>query len=396
MAEWEAEECASTVESGLPRRDRRSGSYRTYLPDHLQDTPLLLPPAIDALVARAEESVRGLSGDARDLAGIARFLLRSEAIASSRIEGIAPAVQGVALAEPSGFEPVPDVSATAQLVANNMTVLQEARTVLASAPAVTNDHIVELRSALLPDEPGHHGLRTVQNWIGGSDHHPLDADFVPPAPRHVRPLMDDFVAYLNGAGHSPIVQAGLAHAQFETVHPFTDGNGRVGRALIHTVLTRRGLTTDAILPVSLVLSTLRHEYVGGLTSYRHAEPISSAGSHSARAAWIEVFASAVLTAAARARRLAAELATLRTSWQERLARSRAEEGKTRPVRTSNWCCALEAPPAPRKGQCHDHTELRVVTHGRCPDRGQREDHPPANPRGAPPRVSVRPHPQAGP
>lgn len=86
------------------------------------------------------------------------------------------------------------------------------------------------------------------------DHHPLDADFVPPAPERVGPLMDDLVAYLNGASHSPVVHAAPAHAQFETIHRFTDGNGRVGRALIHTVLTRRGLTTEAVLPVSLVLS----------------------------------------------------------------------------------------------------------------------------------------------
>ena len=100
MATWENGWRASTVESGLPRRERRSGTFRSYLPDPLQATPLLLPPQVDALVARAEQAVRNLSGDsARDLAGIARFLLRSEAIASSRIEGITPAVQRITLAE---------------------------------------------------------------------------------------------------------------------------------------------------------------------------------------------------------------------------------------------------------------------------------------------------------
>lgn len=180
MATWEQDEWASSIESGLPRRDRRSGTYRRYVPDTLLGSPLLLPPDVDQLVGRAEQAVRGLSGDARDLAGIARFLLRSEAIASSRIEGIAPSVQQVALAELGAQEAVPDVSAQAQLVANNMTVLHEARTVLVAAPQVTVEHLLELHSALLPDEPQHRGVRTVQNWIGGSDHHPLDADFVPP------------------------------------------------------------------------------------------------------------------------------------------------------------------------------------------------------------------------
>ena len=268
--------------------------------------------------------MRNVVGDARDLAGIARFLLRSEAIASSRIEGIAPAVQGIALAELSAAEPVPDVSAQAQLVANNMTVLQDARTLLVSTSAVTLDHVTDLHAALLPDEPQHHGLRRVQNWIGGSNHHPIDADFVPPAPSLVAPLLTDLAAYLNGASHSPIVQAALVHAQFETIHPFTDGNGRVGRALIHTVLTRRGLTTEAVLPVSLVLSTLRDDYIAGLTAYRHAKAADSAGAHAARAAWIETFSSAVLTAAEQAGRLATELAALRQDWDERLTASRAD------------------------------------------------------------------------
>lgn len=84
-------------------------------------------------------------------------------------------------------------------------------------------------------------------------------------------LLEDLVNYLNGASHSPIVQAALVHAQFETIHPYSDGNGRVGRALIHTVLTRRGLTSDAILPVSLILATFRDRYVSALNAYRHRD-----------------------------------------------------------------------------------------------------------------------------
>lgn len=335
MATWDEAVWVSSIESGLPRRDRRSGAYRRYVPDPLMGSPLVLPPDVDHLVGRAEQAVRALAGDARDLAGIARFLLRSEAIASSRIEGIAPSAHQVALAELGAQETVPDVSAQARLVANNMTVLHEARTVLVAAPAVTVDHLVDLHAALLPDEPQHHGIRTVQNWIGGSDNHPLDADFVPPVPERVPALLDDLVGYLGSGGHSPIVQAGLAHAQFETIHPFTDGNGRVGRALIHTVLTRRGLTTEAVLPVSMVLSTLRDDYVDGLTTYRHSDPVGSAGFHTARAAWLRVFASAVLTATEQAARLATDLADLRVDWDERLTAARSTQGKVRGVRSDS-------------------------------------------------------------
>jgi len=332
MASWDENRWESSIESGLPRRDRRSGQFRTYVPDELVASPLVLPRDVDDLISQAERSVRGLNGDAHDLAGVSRFLLRSEAIASSRIEGIAPSVGQVALAELGAQEAVPDVSAQARLVANNMTIVQDARTALVDADRVAVQHLVDLHAALLPGEPQHYGIRTVQNWIGGSDHHPLDADFVPPVASRVPLLLDDLVAYLNGAGHSPIVQAGLVHAQFETIHPFTDGNGRVGRALIHTVLTRRGLTTQAVLPVSLVLSTLRSDYVAGLTAYRHSHTTGSAASHQARAEWLRVFARAVITASEQAGHLGAQLAELRREWAERLADTRAERGHARAVR----------------------------------------------------------------
>jgi Fic family protein len=90
----------------------------------------------------------------------------------------------------------------------------------------------ELQRTLLSDEPELLGIRDVQNWIGGSDYHPLTADFVPPQPSLMDSLMGDLVEYMNGGVHARLIQAGIVHAQFETVHPFKDGNGRVGRALI--------------------------------------------------------------------------------------------------------------------------------------------------------------------
>src|SRR5687767_6354057 len=225
-------------------------------------------PGLSMKAAEAEEAVRELSQGpyAANLEGMARFLLRSEAIASSLIEGISPSPQQVALAELAQDEDVRGFSEQAKLVANNITVLRRASRELVDARRISVDDIVDLHSALLPNEQ-HQGLRTVQNWIGGSNWHPLDADFVPPSSRHVKPLMSDLAEYMNGSLHAPLVQAALVHAQFETIHPFTDGNGRVGRALIHTILARRGLAPRAVLPVSLVLSTLRESYVRSLSAY---------------------------------------------------------------------------------------------------------------------------------
>ena len=278
--------------------------------------------------AEAEEAVREVSQGryAADLEGMARFLLRSEAIASSLIEGIAPSPQQVALAELAQEEDVRGFSEQAKLVANNITVLRRASRELVDAHRIGVGDIVGLHSALLPDEQ-HQGLRTVQNWIGGSNWHPLEADFVPPPPRDVIPLMSDLAEYMNGSLHAPLVQAALVHAQFETIHPFTDGNGRVGRALIHTVLARRGLAPRAVLPVSLVLSTLRESYVRGLSAYRYVGDPAGSDAVTGIEDWLATFLDACLAAATQATQLAVEVRELESSWQARIAAHRAAAGK---------------------------------------------------------------------
>jgi len=327
MSEWAEALWTSSVESGVPRRDRREGPYRRFVPDRLERLPLAIAGDLARMAARTERAVRALDepgGEA--LASIARFLLRSEAIASSRIEGLAPSPQQVALAELGQQESVRGVSEQARLVANNMTVVRGATTRLVESEEVRVEDIVDLHRSLLPDEPRHHGLRTVQNWIGGSDWHPIGADFVPPAPDDVPGLMEDLVDYLNGAAHAPLIQAAIVHAQFETIHPFTDGNGRVGRALIHTVLSRRGLTSTAVLPISLVLATLSERYVGGLTAFRHACPPSSAEAAAGVQDWLATFVDAALLAADESARLVSEVELLRLEWLERVATYRSAAG----------------------------------------------------------------------
>lgn len=208
------------------------------------------------------------------------------------------------------------MSEQAQLVANNMTVVRRSTTELVEADPLTVDHIVELHRSLLPDQPHHHGLRTAQNWIGGSDGNPIEADFVPPAPERVPELMTDLVAYMNGAAHSSLM----------TIHPFTDGNGRVGRALIHTVLARRGLTEDATLPISLVLATLRDRYVDGLGLYRHDSPTGSAGACASINNWLEFFIEACAVAVEQSVALMERIEELRSSWGSRLSAHRTSLG----------------------------------------------------------------------
>jgi len=98
-------------------------------------------------------------------------------------------------------------------------------------------------------------IRQEQNWIGGSSYNPCSAAFVPPPPEYVPDLLDDLCQFCNSDDIPAVAQAAIAHAQFDTIHPFVDGNGRTGRALIHLVLRRRGLATRVLPPVSLVLAT---------------------------------------------------------------------------------------------------------------------------------------------
>ncbi|WP_233571219.1 Fic family protein [Nocardiopsis sp. Huas11] len=116
-------------------------------------------------------------------------------------------------------------------------------------------------------------------------------------------------------------------APFEAAHPFTDGNGRVGRALIHTVLARRGLTEDAVLPVSLVPATLRDRYVDGLGAYRHDAPPGSAQASAAVNAWLETFVQACAIAVEQSVALMGRIDEMRSAWSDRLSAHRASLGR---------------------------------------------------------------------
>ena len=328
MAEWLDQSWEPSF--GAPTRsDRSGGPFRAYLPDPLQGRLIAVSAELSDRAAAVESAVRALSigPESGSLEGLARFLLRSEAIASSRIEGLQVSAQQVALAELAQTESLTKAgfSQNAQLVANNITVLRAAASELAAAPRVAVDGVDALHRALLPDER-HHGLRTVQNWIGGSDWNPIGASFVPPPPGRVPALMADLVGYLNGGVHAPLLQAALVHAQFETIHPYTDGNGRVGRALIHTVLTRRGLTTAAVLPISLVLLTTSHSYLSGLNAYRYSGPTYERAAQDATAQWLEAFLDAADQAAVLVSKFAQELAGLRATWTQQLSAHRSARG----------------------------------------------------------------------
>lgn len=172
-------------------------------------------------------------------------------------------------------------------------------------------------------------IRRQQNWIGGSGYNPCSAVYVPPPPEHVSHLIDDLIDYVNGDTHSPLVLAAIAHAQFETIHPFPDGNGRTGRALIHVVLRRRGLAPRFVPPVSLILATRATSYIQGLTEFRHLSPPNSTERSKAAHTWLRKFTTATRRACSDAIRYASAIEDLENTWRAEVGRVRGDSSLDR-------------------------------------------------------------------
>ncbi|GAC1428820.1 MAG: Fic family protein [Candidatus Velthaea sp.] len=309
----------------LPRRARRTCTYRVYLPDRLQGRAFAFDGDVTADVADAEHSIVRFDADTRALRnteGLARVLLRAESVASSRIEGLEVGARRLLRydAERRAGDGRRDV--TADTVLANIDAMQYG-IAAAGGSAVTAGMLLEMHRRLLGSSgraAAYAGrFRTSQNWIGGSSgYDPCDADFVPPPPERVTALIDDLCAFCNDDALPAIAQAAIAHAQFETIHPFADGNGRVGRALVHAILKRRGLVRDVGPPVSLVLATRSREYVGGLTGTRYDGAPDGPAARDGYNAWIATFASAANRAVRDAEHYEAALDRLDTTWRKRL------------------------------------------------------------------------------
>jgi len=317
---------------GLPRKDRASCTYEAYIPDRLVGRPIRLDGDVAADVADAEAAVARFNGRATVLAdteALARLLLRAESVASSKIEGLEVGARRLLRAEAAAAlgEDATDVTATEVL--GNIAAMRWALGVIDTGGDITVECLLEAHRRLLDgtrlaDYGGK--KREEQNWIGGSSYNPCSASFVPPPPEYVIDLLDDLCRFCNSDDLPAIVQAAVAHAQFETIHPFVDGNGRIGRALVHLVLRRRGLTVRVSPPISLVLATWSRDYVAGLTATRYRGRSTSESAVAGMNRWIALFATACIRAIDDAHLFEARVAELRVGWRERLGSLRANSG----------------------------------------------------------------------
>lgn len=287
-----------------PRRavKRMPREYEAAVVPMIASQQLTLTEQTHALVERATvEAVRFDTTDAHRVVPFTPLLLRSESTASSRIEQLTSSARKVLEAEATGRG-----RGNAALIAANTRQMEAA---VARARANV-DGIVEMHQILLADSaPEIAGvLRGAQVWIGGSDYSPAGAMFVPPHQRHLTELMADLGEFMARDDLPALAQAAIAHAQFETIHPFADGNGRTGRALVHVVLRERGLTTSSALPLSAGLLSDTAAYFAALDAYRGGDVDRI----------VQLFARAAIDVAERGSWLAAELVAVREEWNEQL------------------------------------------------------------------------------
>lgn len=239
---------------------------------------------------------------------LSRFMVRSESAASSKIERISASAADYARAMAGNKS---NTSATSMVAASS--ALHQLITNIGDAGRFDLSDITDAHRALVIDDPQEapyaDRLRDMQNWIGGSDHSPRGALHVPPAPERVEQLMADLVDYLNRDDVPVMVQAAIAHGQFESIHAFTDGNGRIGRALVSAVLRRRGVTRNTVVPLASGLLARRDTYFAALGSYRLGDP----------APLIELFADSTRVAAECSRETISRLRAIPLEWTANLA-----------------------------------------------------------------------------
>jgi Fic family protein len=264
-------------------------------------------------ISEAENAIRSLNQVTQPgLKPFARLLLRTESIASSRVEGMQMEIRALAKAEAVRDTGAGKIGTDAAEILSNIDAMELAIEKAATVETLSVNEIEAIHRLLMEKAWNAHvagRVRTTQNWIGGNDYNPCGADFVPPPPEYVQPLLADLCRTMNNDALPPMIQAALVHSQFETIHPFEDGNGRTGRALIHVILRKRELAISYVPPISVILARSKDRYIKGLTASR--EP-------GGEVLWITQFAEAATGAANLAKAYLRAVQALVEEWRDKL------------------------------------------------------------------------------
>jgi Fic family protein len=293
-------------------------TVRAYLPPPLPpDPPLRLPGLLERLSA-ADRALGRLDAISLLLPDKELFLymyVRKEAVLSSQIEGTQSSLNDLLRYETDAAAgaPVDDISEVSNYVSAMLHGLELMKTLPLSLRLIREMHAVLLGSgrgsAMAPG-----AFRTTQNWIGGT--RPGNAAYVPPPPHLLLPALDQFEKFIHAETPSipPLIKAGLLHVQFESIHPFLDGNGRLGRLLVTLFLCAQGVLREPMLYLSLYFKTRRADY------YRLLQEVRERG---AWEAWLEFFLEGVAETANQAFETALGIADLFAKDRKRILDSAA-------------------------------------------------------------------------
>ena len=308
------------------RRQRMSarGPYQAAVPARIAELPVHVSAGVQAEVEDAVREITRFDAEvgvlaarradsegedaATELAPLAAVLLRTESASSSEIEGVTAGARALALAAIDA-----KTGRNAQLVTANVIAMQRA---VELADEISVGSILAAHEALLVGHaPGR--FRASQVWIGSNAISPHTASFVPPHHSRVEDAMRDLIAFVERVDLPVLVQCAVAHAQFETIHPFNDGNGRVGRTLVHAMLRHSDVTRRLTVPVSAGLLTDTAAYFAALTAYRQGdvEPI------------VQQFANASFRAVSNGRQLVDQLERVYDEWAGRLPSRRGSAAR---------------------------------------------------------------------
>lgn len=294
---------------------RQPTGYRAFVPKPLPpDPPLKFDGELLSLLSAADHALGGLSGATTVLPNPDLFVMmyvKKEAVLSSQIEGTQASLTDVLELEANVLRP--NAPKDAGEITNYINALNHGISRLTDLP-VSMRLIREIHELLMRDtrgkdkDPGE--FRRSQNWIGAEGCGLIDAKFVPPAPEDMKIALADLEKFLHDPTPWPtLIQIGLAHAQFETIHPFLDGNGRVGRLLVTFLLLERGLLNRPLLYISHYFKQNRTEYYDRLQAVRDKGQWED---------WIKFFLRGVAAVATDATDVGRRVILLREAQRERI------------------------------------------------------------------------------
>lgn len=288
--------------------ERQATGYRAFIPAALPpDPPIRLEGELQTLLSRADRALGRLDGSIQTLPHPDLFVamyVRREAVLSSQIEGTQSSLQDVLAAEAKilSADRPDDVDEVFNYVGAMNHGLERLRTLPVSVRLIR-----EIHEKLLDGVRGHHltpgELRRTQNWIGPGGCTLTEATFVPPPPHELQRLLGDLELFLHAETSLPLlIRVGLAHAQFETIHPFLDGNGRIGRLLIAFLLCEEEVLSKPVLYLSHYFRRHRQQY------YDHLQAVRDEGSWET---WLNFFLTGVCEVSRQATETARQILSLR-------------------------------------------------------------------------------------